>query len=139
MHPALHPGSPPPADDQDVEFVLRAVPELAFFPELAACVPAVTADGTWPPGRDAFVGHGLDDLRAQVLQGLTALGERAERERSGGLAFLVRTLTHFLVGPAALPAVEHPLLVALLLRGAARAHDGVDTPLEIARAMDRWG
>lgn len=139
MHPALHPGSPPPADDQDVEFVLRAVPELAFFPELAACVPAAPLTGEFPPARDAFAGHDLEGLRAQVLDGLAALADRAERERSGGLAFLVRTLTYFLVGPAALPAVEHPLVVALLLRGAARAHEGRDTALEIARAMDRWG
>ncbi|MDC0716071.1 hypothetical protein [Nannocystis bainbridge] len=139
MHPALHPGSPPPTDDEDVEIVLRAVPELAFLPELADCVPAATIVGAWPPSREAFAAADLDHLRARVLRGLEALGERAERERSGGLGFLVRTLTYFLVGSAALPAVEHPLLVALLLRAAARDHDGADTALEIARAMDRWG
>ncbi|WAS96957.1 hypothetical protein [Nannocystis punicea] len=139
MHPALHPGSPPPADDEDVEFLLRAVPELAFFPELADCVGTGGYDGPWPPGREAFAGRDLADLRDRALRGLEALADRAERERSGGLAFIVRTLTYFLVGPAALPAVEHPLLVALLLRGAARTHEGADTALEIARAMDRWG
>ena len=139
MHPALHPGSPPPTDDQDVEFVLRAVPELAFLPELAACVPAATPSAEWPPERDAFAGQDLDGLRARLVHGLAALADRAERERSGGLAFLVRTLTYFLVGPAALPAVEHPLIVALLLRSAARGHEGRDSALEIARAMDRWG
>ncbi|PCC68117.1 hypothetical protein SAMN02745121_04538 [Nannocystis exedens] len=139
MHPALHPGSPPPADDEDVEVVLRAVPELAFFPELEPCIRAGEVTGPWPPGREAFAGRDFEDLRTQALRGLEALADRAERERSGGLAFLVRTLTYFLVGPAALPAVEHPLLVALLLRGAARGHEGADTALEIARAMDRWG
>lgn len=139
MHPALHPGSPPPADDEDVEVVLRAVPELVFFPELRPCVPTDPVTGPWPPSREAFAGRDLEPLRAAALRGLEALADRAERERSGGTAFLVRTLTYFLVGPAALPAVEHPLLVALLLRGAARAHEGADTALEIARAMDRWG
>lgn len=139
MHPALHPGSPPPADDEDVEVVLRAVPELAFFPELAPCVPPDAATGPWPPSREAFAGRDFEALRTEALRGLEALADRAERERSGGMAFLVRTLTYFLVGPAALPAVEHPLLVALLLRSAARAHEGADTALEIARAMDRWG
>lgn len=137
-HPALLPGSPPPRDDEDVEVVLRAVPELAFFPELAACVPEVPA-GAWPPGRPEFARLDEPALRARVLAGLDALAQRAVRERSGGLAFLVRTLTYFLVGDAALPAAEHPLLVALFLRGAARACEGVDAPPEIARAMDRWG
>ncbi|WP_434417439.1 hypothetical protein [Nannocystis pusilla] len=139
MHPALHPGSPPPADDEDVEVVLRAVPELAFFPELQPCVPTDEVAGPWPPRRETFAGRDFEALRAGALRGLGALADRAERERSGGMAFLVRTLTYFLVGPAALPAVEHPLLVALLLRSAARAHEGADTALEIARAMDRWG
>lgn len=139
MHPALLPGSPPPQDEHDVEFVLRAVPELAFLPELAGGVPELSVADDWPPGRDAFAGHELGPLQSAVMRGLEALAARAERERCGGLAFLVRTLTYFLVGPAALPAVEHPLIVALLLRGAARGRDGLDTPLEIARAMDRWG
>lgn len=138
MHPALLPGSAPPKDDADVEFILRAVPELAFFPELAGCVPDLPVPDEWPPGRRRFGDVELEGWRDQVLRGLEALAARAERERSGGLAFLVRTLTYFLAGPAALPAVEHPLLVALLLRAAARGREGLDVPLELARAMDRW-
>ena len=136
MHPALLPGSPAPRDDHDIEVVLRAVPELAFFPEFAACVPAVPAAVSWPPTPADLAG--LDLERSQVLAGLDLLAVRAQQQRSGGLAFLVRTLTYFLVGPAALPAGQHPLLVALYLRGAARGHHGRDVALEIARAMDRW-
>lgn len=139
MHPALLPGSPPPQDDQDVEFILRAVPELAFSPELAGCIPELSVPGEWPPTRQQIGDSEPEGFRAQVLSGLEALAARAERERSGGLAFLVRTLTYFLAGEAALPAVEHPLMVALLLRAAARGREGLDTPLELARAMDRWG
>jgi hypothetical protein len=138
MHPALHPGSAPPRDDQDVEFILRAVPELAFFPELAGCVPDISLPDEWPPSRQRLGDLELDGWRDQVLRGLEALAARAERERSGGLAFLVRTLTYFLAGPAALPAHEHPLMVALLLRAAARGREGLDTPLGLAQAMDRW-
>lgn len=117
---------------------MRAVPELAFFPEFAACVPAVPAVVSWPPTPADLAGLDLGPERSQVLAGLDALAVRAEQQRSGGLAFLVRTLTYFLVGPAALPAGQHPLLVALFLRGAARGHQGRDAALEIARAMDRW-
>jgi hypothetical protein len=136
MHPGLLPGSPPPEHDVDVDSLLRAVPELAFFPELGPCVPDV------PAGRDpdpAGLAR-LDgpDLRARVLTGLVALAERAEREQSGGLAALVRILTFFLAGERAVPAADHPLLVALYLRGAARASGGDDSWAEIARAMDRW-
>lgn len=137
-HPALLPGAPPPRDDDDVEFILRAVPELAFFPELAGCVPAVPAGDAWPPGPGELARLDTAALRTDVLAGLDALALRAEREQSGGLAFLVRTLTYFLVGDAALPAAEHPLLVALFLRGAARGREALDVPPEIARAMDRW-
>lgn len=136
MHPRLVPGSPPPQGPDDVDLVLRAVPDLACWPELDACVLAV------PPGAAASpadLTRRVDAAAvARVLTGLEALAVRAERERSGGLAFLVRTLTHFLVGDAAVPAADHPLLVALYLRGAARAAGGPETPREIARAMDEW-
>lgn len=136
-HPALLPGSPPPGASEDVDFILRAVPELAFFPELEPAIPAVSS-AVWPPGPDALARIDEHDFRADLLSGLQALSQRAERERSGGLAFLVRTLTYFLVGPAALPLAEHPLAVAVFLRGAARGRAELDVPREIARAMDRW-
>lgn len=138
MHPRLGPGSPPPQDADDVEVVLRAVPDLAFWPELAACVPDVPAGRDWPPD-PADLPRQFDVAAvARVLTGLEALAVRAEQEHSGGLAFLVRTLTYFLAGPAAVSPAEHPLLVALYLRGAARARGRPDDPPEIARAMDRW-
>jgi len=139
MHPSLRPGSPPPRDAGDVEDALRAVPELAFSPELGAAVPTLPPARAWPPAPDELLPFADPDLFARVLAGLGDLAARAERERSGGLAFLVRTMLHFLAGDAALPPAEHPLLVALLLRGAARARARPDTVAEIARAMDHWG
>lgn len=139
MHPGLRPGSPPPHDAAAVELILRAVPELAFLDELAGAVPRGPAGRSWPPGPDELAPLADAAFLARVADGLGALAERAERERSGGLAFLVRTMLHFLHGDGALPARDHPLLVALLLRGAARARERPDTLAEIARAMDRWG
>lgn len=144
MHPGLLPGAPPPESDIDVDVLLRAVPELAFFPELDPCVPAVPAgrqpppDPAWPPDPAELARRDGPDLRARVLTALEALAARAERDASGGLAALVRILTFFLAGERAVPAVDHPLLVALFLRGAARERGRPDTPAEIARAMDEW-
>lgn len=136
MHPRLAPGSPPPQDPDEVDAVLRAVPDLSCWPELDACVPDVPRD---TPPTPAELTRLVDVAAvARVLAGLEALAARAEREQSGGLAFLVRTLTYFLVGDTAVPAVEHPLLVALYLRGAARARGRPESPPEIARAMDEW-
>jgi hypothetical protein len=136
MHPGLLPGSPPPEHDVDVDFLLRAVPELACFAELDPCVPDVPAGRGADPAELARLDS--PELRARVLTALTALGERAERERSGGLAALVRILTFFLAGEQAVPAVDHPLLVALYLRGVARAGGRIDSAAAIARAMDEW-
>lgn len=138
MHPRLMPGSPPPQDQEDVEAVLRAVPDLACWPELDACVPDLPAGPDAAPTPAELTRLVDAAALARVLTGLESLAARAESERSGGLAFLVRTLTHFLVGEAALPAAEHPLLVALYLRGVARAHGRREAPPEIARAMDGW-
>lgn len=138
MHPGLLPGSPPPEHDVDVDVLLRAVPELVFFPELDPCVPAVPAGRGWPPTAAELAPLDGADLRERVLTGLVALAGRAERENSGGLAALVRILTFFLAGERALAAPEHPLLVALFLRGAARGRGVAETPAEIARAMDMW-
>lgn len=136
MHPGLRPGSPPPEHDADLDSLLRAVPELAFFPELGACVPDVPAGRAPDPTELARLDG--PDLRARVLTALESLGERAQREDNGGLAALVRILTFFLAGDRAVPAADHPLLVALYLRGAARARGDGDSWPEIARAMDRW-
>lgn len=135
----LHPGSRPPDGPEEVEALLRRVPELAFVPELEPCVPHTPPGVAWPPSPADLVAGADAEFLARVLTGLSALAERAERERNGGLAALIRILTYFLHGDAALPAGEHPLLVALLLRGAARAQGRPDAAAEIARAMDLWG
>lgn len=132
MSPALRPGSPEPADHDAVEQLLRFVPELAFLPELAPCVPSPRRDETAlrPDAID------VDDAFVQRLaQGLRTLQERAQREQNGGLLFLTRTLVHFLCEEP-VPAKEHPLIVALYLRSEARAGRLDDTPAALSRAMD---
>ena len=138
MHPRLMPSSPPPQDPDDVEAVLRAVPDLACWPELDRCVPDLPAGRDVAPSPAELTRLVDGAALARVLTGLGSLAARAESERNAGLAFLVRTLTHFLVGDAALPAAEHPLLVALYLRGVARACGRRESPPEIARALDQW-
>lgn len=130
---ALGPNSPEPSTSTEVDELLTFVPELSFFPEFDGCVPAVQGDAT----HEDVDAH-FDDAVEPVLVALRALADRAERETNGGLAFLVRTMLHFLQTQK-VPASQHPLLVALYLRGSARATGSSETPRAIASQMDRWG
>jgi hypothetical protein len=133
----LHPGSPMPGDSDEVDLLLRRVPEVAFEPELEGCLF----------GGDALAGTTLfvepDQLArltdasyvARLRAALGVLGERAGRENDGGLEFLARTLGHFL---DRMPCDEHPLVVALWCRSWARRRGRDEVPAAIAVAMDDY-
>ena len=131
----LHAGSPMPADEAEVDALLRRVPEVAYAPEVAGCV--------FPPEKLA----GIDLLSAPALvakladaaylarlgKGLDALRDRARAEKNGGLEFLATTLRHF---ADKTPPDQHPLIVALWCRSLARRLGRDDVPAAIAVAMD---
>jgi hypothetical protein len=130
----LQPGSSEPASPHEVDLLLTFVPELSFLPPLAPGVPRL------PPGaatHQAVDDHFRDQALEVVVSGLRTLTQQAAAERNGGLAFLVRTLLHF-IEEQPVPPSQHPLLVALYLRGVARAAGQDESPRAIAAAMDRW-
>lgn len=130
----LQPGSSEPANHAEVEALLRRVPELAFEPELQGCVPVRDPDVSVTPNE---VDVRADETYLAALErGLQELQARAEGERNGGVLFLARTLRHFLRGP--IRPCEHPLVVALFVRGDARSGRHPDTPAAIASVMDGW-
>jgi hypothetical protein len=130
----LEPGFPEPATPAEVEHLLHLVPDIAFMPELRACVPARPrqAGSLSATEIDRHVDDAYRDTLRAALQRLQA---RAQSESRGGLAFLARTLLHF-HDAEPLPASQHPLVVAMFLRGEAAAGRLQDTPAAIGRAMD---
>ncbi len=133
--PELQPGSAEPTTPQGIDDVLTAVPELAFFPAFDACVPqSVADDNEHHAAVDERFGPGKE---AAVIAALEGLAEQAGADHNGGLAFLVRTMLHF-VHAQPVPPSQHPLFVALYLRALARARGGAETPAAIAAAMDHW-
>lgn len=131
---ALGPGSHEPSTSREVDELLTFVPELAFFPALEECVPSVAGPATHEDV-DAYFG---DDAVEPVIGALKTLANQAAADSNGGLAFLVRTMLHFLQTQK-VPPSQHPLLVALYLRGSARATGSADNARAIASLMDRWG
>ena len=131
--PALQPGSAEPDSRPQIDALLTAVPELAFLPDFEGCVPTLE-DGTAPSHADAD--DRMSDLR-EVISALNALSSQATSEANGGLSFLVRTLLHF-IEVKAVPPSQHPLVVALYLRGSARSRGEAETPAAVAAAMDHW-
>ncbi len=134
--------APAPADPAEADALLRCVPELAGLPELAACVTLAAPPSSWPPAPAELLAHADPALLARVRAALGDLHARADREGRGGLAFLTGALAHFLAPERALQPGEHPLIVALLLRAAARAQGPADRPAALAAIpaiMDRWG
>jgi len=130
----LQPGSREPAGPNEVDFLLTFVPELSFFPPLEPGVPALDPG---PGSHEAVDALFRDEALEAVVSGLRTLSEQAVAEDNGGLAFLVRTMLHF-IEEQPVPPSQHPLLVALYLRGVARAAGDADSPRAIASAMDRW-
>lgn len=129
----LQPGSREPATSDEIDLLLTYVPELAFLPALERCVPDVEG----PPHHRAVDAHFDERGIAPVVVTLKTLATEAAAEHNGGLVFLVRTMLHFIeVQPV--PPSQHPLLVALYLRGTARSSGVADSARRLADAMDRW-
>ena len=129
----LQPGSPEPKSPAEIDALLTAVPELAFLSEFDGCVPAM--DGSCEVSHED-VDSRMSDVSG-VASALHALSAAAISESNGGLEFLVRTLLHF-IEVQRVPPSQHPLIVALYLRGNVRAHGEAETPASIAAAMDHW-
>jgi hypothetical protein len=133
----LHAGSRMPDDSDEIDEMLRHVPEVAFIPELAGSVfsaKAITAVSAFVApvqivklADEAYV----RDLRAK----LEAAKARAVREKNGGLEFLALTLAHFL---DQMPPDQHPLIVAMWCRAWAQRRGRDDVPPAIAEAMDDY-
>ena len=134
----MHAFGPRPATPSEAELLLRRVPELAALPELAGCVVAPARTDSWPPTPAEIAGLADAALADRVRVALRDLHARADREGAGGLAFLTGALAHFLAPARALPPLEHPLIVALLLRAAAQARGEPDGADAIAALMDLW-
>lgn len=132
----LHPGSPTPESPDEVEALLRQVPEMAFVPEVEACMPAASAIGD-APSLDELRGLATAEYLARVLEALGSVEQRAHAEQNGGLRFLAHALRHFLTVQK-LPPGEHPLVVGLYLRAHARKAGRPETVRSIAQAMDDW-
>ncbi len=130
----LGPGSSEPGTSTEVDELLTFVPELAFLPEFDACVPSVDDHAT----HEEVDAHFDYETIEPVVGALKTLAEQAAADSNGGLAFLVRTMLHFLQVQK-VPPSQHPLLVALYLRGSARATASSETARAIASVMDRWG
>ncbi len=133
----MFPGSPLPADPEEVDALLRLVPELAFAPELERCLfPGDVLAGMSPFVPPEQIARLADaTFLAKLRGGLSAALQRARREKNGGLEFLATTLAHFL---DRVPAGEHPLVVALWCRSWARRRGWDDVPEAIAVAMDEY-
>jgi hypothetical protein len=132
----LHPGSRMPRDGDEVDVLLRLVPEIAFEPELAECVlPAAALAGASPLDPAHLARLADDAYLARMRGGLARLIARAERETNGGLQFLASTLEHF---ADQLSPDDHPLVVALWCRSWARKRGRDDAPAAIAVAMDDY-
>ncbi|MCX4244247.1 hypothetical protein [Paraliomyxa miuraensis] len=131
----LGPGSPAPRNPDEVELLLRMVPKLAYFPELHALLPAPLPPGPLSP---RAVAEGAEpQWLLRVVDALWALEQRASDHDDGGLRFLAVTLRHFLQEQRIDPA-EHPLVVALFVRTAARRGELPDHPAHVARVLDGW-
>lgn len=129
--PQLQPGSSEPQSPREIDELLTAVPELAFLPEFEGCIPTLGSGG--PSHEDA---DRISDVHG-ITAALHALSQAATSQGNGGLSFLVRTLLHF-IEVKAVPPSQHPLIVALYLRGSARSRGESETPASVATAMDDW-
>lgn len=133
----LFPGSPMPADADEVDALLRLVPEMAFVPELEPCLFATKSLAGMSPFAPPEQITKLADAQylAGVRAALDAVRTRAHAASDGGLEFLATTLGHFL---DRMTPGEHPLVVALWCRSWARRRGRDDVPEAIAAAMDEY-
>lgn len=133
----LHAGSRMPDDSDEIDEMLRHVPDFAFVPELDGSVfsaKAIAAVSAFVA--PAQIAKLADEAYLRDLRGkLEAAKARAQRERNGGLEFLAVTLAHFL---DQMPPEQHPLIVAMWCRAWARRRGQDDVPPAIAEAMDDY-
>jgi hypothetical protein len=133
----LYPGSPMPGDPDEVDALLRCVPDVAFAVELEPCLFSPEALGAAtpfaPPAQIARLAG--PEYVAGLRVALEAIRERAHEAADGGLEFLAVTLGHFL---DRMPPDEHPLVVALWCRSWARRRGRDDVPGAVAEAMDLY-
>jgi hypothetical protein len=136
-HLGVFPGSPMPADSDEVDALLRLVPDVAFLPELERCLFASEIlAGMSPFAAPEQIAELADTTYvAKLRAGLDAARARAGREKNGGLEFLATTLSHFL---DRMTPGEHPLVVALWCRSWARRRGRDEVPEAIAVAMDEY-
>jgi hypothetical protein len=133
----LHAGSRMPDDGDEVDALLRQVPEVAFLPEIEASVfsPAAIVAVSAFVAPAQIIKLADDACIARLRAALEAARARAQRESNGGLQFLATTLGHFL---DQMPPDRHPLIVALWCRAWARRLGQDDVPEAIAVAMDDY-
>jgi hypothetical protein len=126
-----------PADPEEVDALLRLVPDVAFAPEVGECLfPSERLAGMSPFAPPEQIASLADDAYLGALrEALSAVRSRAHAESNGGLEFLATTLNHFLDRMA--PG-EHPLVVALWCRSWARRRGRDEVPAAIAVAMDEY-
>jgi hypothetical protein len=132
----LCPGSRHPRDPQEMDFLLRRVPEFALLPELAkvrfarqSLASGLQADHRVRISRLADRAY-LERLEAM----LDEVRGRAEAERNGGLLFLTASLRHFVT---TLPPERHPLVVALYFLSLV-TDASEETPEALALCMDEY-
>ncbi|MCH9684254.1 MAG: hypothetical protein K0V04_22665 [Deltaproteobacteria bacterium] len=132
---ALGPGSPAPRGPHDVEALLRTVPEVSYAPELSSLLPAPL--GSEPLSADAVSQAVTPQWLQRLIVALEDLERRAREQDDGGLRFVAVTLRHFVTEQKIAP-VQHPLVVALFVRTAARRDGTADVPAAVARVLDQW-
>lgn len=133
----LGPGSPMPSNPEEVDALLRRVPDVAFAPELEGCIfTAEALAGLAPFAQPAHLARLADaSYLGELTRALDAVKDRARRENDGGLEFLASSLAHFV---SKLPPEEHPLIVALWCRSWARKRGRDEVPAAVAAAMDEF-
>ena len=132
----VHPGSRAPANPDEVEMLLRAVPATCFRNELSDCLfsPDLLAQRPTPGELTRLASP---QWLSEVIGALARVEGHAEKAENGGLQFLARTLGHFL-SVQKLPASDHPLVVGLYLRSYARKDETPDNVEAVRHKMDLW-
>jgi hypothetical protein len=132
----VHPGSRSPANAEEVEMLLRAVPAVCFREEFAdqRFAPQQLSERATP---DELTRLASPEWLDGLLEALAKLEDNAGRNQNGGLQFLAHTLSHFLSVQKLRPD-EHPLAVGLYLRSYARKNGTPDEISAVGRKMDLW-
>jgi hypothetical protein len=133
----LGPGSPLPRNAQEMDLLLRRVPEVALFPEFRHLRFSNTDSAPAGSKHHAARVAKLADAAylERVREALSALERRAAEESNGGLTFVASSLRHFVTS---LPAERHPLVVALYFSSLAGDRPEAESPEFLACQMDDY-